>query len=88
VFGHLFSCACSLCRETEDEWSVSPLGIPTLLDRIVQHVVHDHLEKQLDPIFHGSSVHDAVAQSQRICFNHDFAIILTSSRTSTPSTMI
>ena len=55
---------------------VRPLCIPTLLDRIAQQVVRDHLEKQLEPIFHGSSAHDAVAQSQRNCFNHDFAIDL------------
>jgi retron-type reverse transcriptase len=75
-FGQLYSCACSSGRETEDEWIVCPLSIPTLLDRIAQQVVRDHLEKQLEPLFHGSSVHDAVAQSQRNCFNHDFAIDL------------
>ena len=61
-----------------------PLGIPTLLDRIAQQVVRSHLEKQLEPLFHessfgyrpGRSAHDAVAQSQRNCFNHDFAIDL------------
>lgn len=60
------------------------LGIPTLLDRIAQQVVRDHLEKQLEPRFHessfgyrpGRSAHDAVVQSQRNCFNHDFAIDL------------
>jgi group II intron reverse transcriptase/maturase len=63
---------------------VRPLGIPTLLDRIAQQVVRSHLEKQLEPLFHessfgyrpGRSAHDAVAQSQRNCFNHDFAIDL------------
>ena len=63
---------------------VRPLGIPTLLDRIAQQVVRNHLEKQLEPLFHessfgyrpGCSAHDAVAQSQRNCFNHDFAIDL------------
>ena len=63
---------------------VRKLGIPTLLDRIAQQVVRDHLEKQLEPLFHtssfgyrpGRSAHDAVAQSQRNCFNHDFAIDL------------
>jgi RNA-directed DNA polymerase len=63
---------------------VRPLGIPTLLDRIAQQVVRNHLEKQLEPLFHessfgyrpGRSAHDAVAQSQRNCFNHDFAIDL------------
>jgi RNA-directed DNA polymerase len=61
---------------------VRPLGIPTLLDRIA--VVCYHLEKQLEPLFHessfgyrpGRSAHDAVAQSQRNYFNHDFAIDL------------
>ena len=61
-----------------------PLGIPTLLDRIAQQVVRSHLERQLEPLFHessfgyrpGRSAHDAVAQSQRNCFNHDFAIDL------------
>lgn len=61
-----------------------PLGIPTLLDRIAQQVVKHHLELQLEPLFHDSSfgyrphksAHDAVAQSQRNCFNHDFAIDL------------
>lgn len=45
------------------------LGIPTLLDRIAQQVVRDHLEKQLEPVFHnssygyrpGRSAHEAVA---------------------------
>jgi RNA-directed DNA polymerase len=63
---------------------VRPLGIPTLLDRIAQQVVRDHLEKQLEPLFHETSfgyrprrsAHDAVAQSQRNCFNHDFVIDL------------
>lgn len=61
-----------------------PLGIPTLLDRIAQQVVRSHLEPQLEPLFHGSSfgyrpkrsAHEAVAQSQRNCFNHDFALDL------------
>ncbi len=61
-----------------------PLGIPTLLDRIAQQVVKQHLEKQLEPLFHeasygyrpGRNAHEAVAQSQSNCFNHDFAIDL------------
>lgn len=61
-----------------------PLGIPTLLDRIAQQVVKRHLELQLEPLFHassfgyrpGRSAHDAVAQSNRNCFNYDFAIDL------------
>lgn len=61
---------------------VRTLGVPTLLDRIAQQVVRQHLERQLEPLFHASSfgyrpnrsAHDAVEQSQRNCFNHDFAI--------------
>jgi RNA-directed DNA polymerase len=60
------------------------LGIPTLLDRIAQEVAKHHLEKRVEPIFHnnsygyrpGRSCHDAVAQSNRHAFNHDFAIDL------------
>ncbi len=63
---------------------VRPLGIPTILDRIAQQVVRHHLEKQLEPLFHassfgyrpGRSAHEAVAQSQRNCFNHDYALDL------------
>jgi group II intron reverse transcriptase/maturase len=60
------------------------LGIPTLLDRIAQQVVRAHLELQLEPIFHahsfgyrpGKSAHDAVNQSLKHCFNHDFVVDL------------
>jgi RNA-directed DNA polymerase len=31
-----------------------PLGIPSLLDRIAQQVLRNHLEKQLEPLFHES----------------------------------
>ena len=60
------------------------LGIPTLLDRIAQQVVTTHLERILEPQFHPSSFgyrpkrncHQAVEQSNRNCFGHDFAIDL------------
>jgi len=60
------------------------LGIPTLLDRIAQQVVRQHLEKQLEPLFHNSSYgyrpkrssHEAVRQACTNSFNHDFAIDL------------
>lgn len=63
---------------------VRKLGIPTLLDRIAQQVVRKRLEVMLEPKFHehsygyrpGRSAHDAVAQSQRNCFNHDFVLDL------------
>lgn len=58
------------------------LGIPTVIDRIAQQVVKQHLELQVEPIFHeGSygyrpnrSCHDAVAKANSHCFNHDFVI--------------
>lgn len=60
------------------------LGIPTLLDRIAQEVVKTHLEAIVEPIFHSSSYgyrprrscHEAVSQSCKNCFGHDFAIDL------------
>ena len=63
---------------------VRNLGIPTLLDRIAQQVIRDHLEKIVEAKFHNSSYgyrpnrscHDAVAAAQRNTFNHDFAIDL------------
>lgn len=63
---------------------IRQLGIPTILDRIAQEVVKQKLEQQVEPIFHNSSFgyrpkrscHDAVAQSNRNAFNHDFAIDL------------
>ena len=74
-------------REVEiakKDGGVRKLGIPTLLDRIAQQVVRKQLEPILEPLFHsssygyrpGRSAHDAVAQSQRNCFNHDFALDL------------
>lgn len=60
------------------------LGVPTLLDRIAQQVVRQHLEMQLEPIFHNSSYgyrpkrncHEAVRQACTNSFTHDFAIDL------------
>jgi group II intron reverse transcriptase/maturase len=60
------------------------LGIPTLSDRIAQQVVCTHLERIVEPLFHESSFgyrpnrscHQAVEQSNRNCFGHDFAIDL------------
>jgi RNA-directed DNA polymerase len=61
---------------------VRNLGIPTLLDRIAQQVVRQHLEKIVEPQFHNGSFgyrpnrscHDAVKSAQGNTFNHDFAI--------------
>jgi len=60
------------------------LGIPILLDRIAQEVVKSHLEAIVEPKFHQSSFgyrpnrscHDAVEQSCKNCFGHDFVIDL------------
>ena len=60
------------------------LGVPTLLDRIAQQVVRQHLEKQLEPIFHDNSYgyrpkrgcHEAVKQANANAFTHDYAIDL------------
>jgi RNA-directed DNA polymerase len=61
---------------------VRTLGIPTVIDRIAQQVVKQHLELQVEAIFHAGSYgyrpnrscHDAVAKANSNCFNHDFVI--------------
>ncbi|MEB2786561.1 reverse transcriptase domain-containing protein [Algoriphagus persicinus] len=63
---------------------IRKLGVPTLLDRIAQQVVRQHLERQLEPIFHESSfgyrpgrnAHQAVKLSERNCFGNDFVVDL------------
>ncbi|SMD42524.1 group II intron reverse transcriptase/maturase [Aquiflexum balticum DSM 16537] len=63
---------------------IRKLGVPTLLDRIAQQVVRAYLERQLEPLFHESSfgyrpnrnAHQAVKQSERNCFGHDFVVDL------------
>lgn len=58
------------------------LDIPTLLDRIAQQVITTHLERILKSQFHSSpfgyrpnrSCHQAVEQSNRNCFGHDFTL--------------
>ena len=60
------------------------LGIPTILDRIAQEVVHTYLERKVEPLFHNSSFgyrpgrncHQAVQQACSKSMNHDFAIDL------------
>lgn len=60
------------------------LGIPTVLDRVAQQVVKQHLEKIVEPKFHNSSfgyrpyrnAHQAVEQANRNTYNHDFVIDL------------
>ena len=60
------------------------LGIPTILDRIAQEVVRNHLERIVEPRFHHSSFgyrpnrscHQAVEQACKNAMNHDFTIDL------------
>jgi hypothetical protein len=69
---------------SKKDGGVRKLGVPTLLDRIAQQVVRQHLERQLEPLFHESSfgyrpkrsAHQAVKQSERNCFGHDFVVDL------------
>ena len=61
-----------------------PLGIPTVADRVAQAVVKMVLEPVVDPLFHpdsygyrpGKSAHDALAVTQRRCYEHDWVIDL------------
>ena len=60
------------------------LGIPTILDRIAQEVVRNHLERIVEPRFHHSSFgyrterscQQAVDQACKNAMNHDFTIDL------------
>ncbi|MEP7318329.1 MAG: group II intron reverse transcriptase/maturase [Panacibacter sp.] len=59
-----------------------PLGIPTVGDRIAQGVVKDHLEPEMDKLFHnssfgyrpGRSAHDALAQCHANCVQYAWVI--------------
>lgn len=59
-----------------------PLGIPTVEDRIAQHVVKQVLELQLEPHFHadsygyrpGKSAIDAVAKARQRCWRYDWVV--------------
>ena len=56
-----------------------PLGIPTVSDRIAQSVVKQHLEPELDKMFHsnsfgyrpGKSAHQAVKQCEQQMMTHE-----------------
>lgn len=82
--GSYFPMAVRQVEIAKSDGGVRKLGIPTLLDRIAQEVVKRHLEMQAEPLFHNSSFgyrpkrscHDAVAQTERNSFNHDFVIDL------------
>jgi len=58
------------------------LGIPTVLDRVAQQVVKQHLEKIVETKFHDSSfgyrsqrnAHQALEQANRNTYNHDFVV--------------
>ena len=58
------------------------LGIPTLRDRIAQHVVKDYMEKRIDRFFHENSygyrplksAHQAIEQVRQNCYKQDWVI--------------
>ena len=58
------------------------LGIPTLRDRIAQQVVKEHMERQVDKLFHGNSygyrplksAHQAVEQVRKNSYKYDWVI--------------
>lgn len=58
------------------------LGIPTLRDRIAQHVVKDYMEKRIDVLFHENSygyrplknAHQAIEQVRQNCYKQDWVI--------------
>lgn len=58
------------------------LGIPTLRDKIAQQVVKDHMEKQIEPLFHNNSygyrpmrdAKDALAKVKENCRRFDWVI--------------
>ncbi|MEZ4884104.1 MAG: group II intron reverse transcriptase/maturase [Chitinophagales bacterium] len=60
------------------------LGIPTVLDRIAQQVVKDHLEPKIEPCFHNSSygyrpnrsAHAAIGVAKEHCWRLDWVIDL------------
>jgi len=58
------------------------LGIPTVADRIAQMVVKNHVEPELETIFHpdsygyrpGRSARQALTQARKRCWKHDWVI--------------
>lgn len=60
------------------------LGIPTVRDRVAQTVVKNHLEPQLDPLFHESSygyrpnrgAHEALQKAKERCWENPWVIDL------------
>jgi group II intron reverse transcriptase/maturase len=82
--GSYFPAPVKQVKIPKKDGGVRKLGVPTLLDRIAQQVVRQHLERQLEPLFHESSfgyrpnrnAHQAVRQSARNCFGHDFVVDL------------
>lgn len=58
------------------------LGIPTVADRIAQTVVRDHLEAQVEPLFHtdsyayrpSKSAVDAISVVRRRCWKYDWVL--------------
>ena len=64
------------------EGKTRKLGIPTLRDKIAQHVVKDEMEKQIEPLFHANSygyrplrsAKDALQKVKENCRRYDWVI--------------
>jgi len=58
------------------------LGIPTVTDRIAQMVVKNHIEPELEAIFHPDSygyrpkrsAKQAISQARQRCWKHDWVV--------------
>ena len=63
---------------------VRRLGIPTIVDRIAQQVVRQHIEPRIEPHFHSDSygyrprksARDAVRVARQRCWTHDWVVDL------------
>ncbi len=66
----------------KDDGKMRALGIPTVADRIAQMVVKNHIEPELESIFHPDSygyrpkrsARQAVTQARKRCWKHDWVI--------------
>lgn len=82
--GSYFPPAVRLVEIEKDNGGTSPLGIPTVADRVAQTVVKMVLEPVVDPFFHidsygyrpGKSALDAVGTARKRCWDADWVVDL------------
>ena len=80
--GKLYAFPCSSGRNTKERRRQTPLGIPTIADRVAQTVVKMELEPILEPIFHPDSYGyrphksalDAVGKTRERCWQYDWVL--------------